>query len=190
MLPDGEPGPVDLVQATIVPFEPGREGTSRFTSRSLDHLSHDSPALGLAEESGERRVLAEIVVVLTLVNERHADLGERPAQKLLPALRVALVDPSLSSPTEQHVPSFFDHRLAQPPSDSPVVGEAARAGAFVAAPFGGLLEASEIQALGRVPPPDHRWGKHVPAIAARTISLHGLVEIEERRHGHLDTTLS
>ena len=46
---DGEPGPVDLVQATIVPAEPGREGTSRFTSRSC----HPAGALAV---SGQRQL--------------------------------------------------------------------------------------------------------------------------------------
>jgi hypothetical protein len=47
--PDGEPGPVDLVQATIVPSEPGREGTARFTSRSC----HPAGALAV---SGQRQL--------------------------------------------------------------------------------------------------------------------------------------
>ena len=190
MLPDGEPGPVDLVQATIVPFEPGREGTSRFTSRSLDHVSHDSPALGLAEESGKRRVLAKIVVVLALVNERPAYPRERVVQELLPTVGVALVDPALISPPEEHVPCFFNHRFAESSRDGPVVSETARTGAFVVASLSVLLKDLKIEALRRFAVTDHRRGQDISAIAVRAISLHGLVEIEDRRHGHLDTTLS
>ncbi len=58
----------------------------------------------------------------------------------------------------------FDHRLAEPSRDGLVIGQAARAGAFVAAPFGVLLEASENQAQGRVPLTDPRGGQHVPDI--------------------------
>jgi hypothetical protein len=71
-----------------------------------------------------------------------------------------------------------------------VVSEAARAGAFVVASLSVLLKALKIEALRRLPVTDHCGSQDVPAIAVRAISLHGLVKIEERRHGHLDTTLS
>ena len=125
-----------------------------------------------------------------LVNECPADLGERLVQKLLPALGVALVDPPLSSPPGEHVACFFNHRFAESSRDGPVVSEAARAGAFVVAPLSVLLKALKIEALRRFALTDHRRCQDISAIAVRAISLHGLVKIEERGHGHLDTTLS
>ncbi len=156
----------------------------------LDHLPHDSPALRLAEESGKWRVLPKIVVVLPLVYECPAYLRERLVQKLLPTLGVALVDSPLTSPPGEHVPCFFDHRFAESSRDGPMVSEAARTGAFVVASLGVLLKALKIETLRRPAVTDHRGSQGVSAIAVSAISLHGLVKIEQRWHGHLDTTLS
>jgi hypothetical protein len=84
----------------------------------------------------------------------------------------------------------LNHRLAEPSRDGPVVGQVARAYSLVATSLSVLPKAPEVEALRRLPPTGHRGGQHVSAIAVRAISLHGLVKIEERRHGHLDTTLS
>ena len=84
----------------------------------------------------------------------------------------------------------MNHRLAEPSRDGPVVGQAACAYSLVATSFSVLPKPPKIEALRRFPLTGHRGGQHVSAIAVRAISLHGLVEIEERRHGHLDTTLS
>ena len=109
---------------------------------------------------------------------------------MLPTLHVALVDPPLSSPPEEHVPCFVNHRLAEPLRDGPVVRQAARTYSLVATSFSVLPKAPKIEALRRFPLTGHRGRQGVSAIAVRTISLHGLVKIEERWHGHLDTTLS
>ena len=88
------------------------------------------------------------------------------------------------------MPCFLNHRFAESSRDGPVVSETACAGAFVAASLSVLLKALKIEALRRFAVTDHCGGQDVSAIAVRAISLHGLVEIEERWHGHLDTTLS
>ena len=85
---------------------------------------------------------------------------------------------------------FLDHRFAESSRDGPVVSKAARAGAFVVASLSVLLKALKIEVLGCFAVTDHCGGQEIATIAGGAIGLHGLVKIEERRHGHLDTTLS
>lgn len=152
-----------------------RDDVLKLVGKQLDHLSHDSPALGLAKKASEGRSLPKVVVVLTLVNECLAYLGDRSIQQAFPPVGVALVDPSLISPPGKHVPCFFNHRLAKSPRDRPVVSEAACAGTLVAASLRVLFEVPKTEALRRLALTDHRGGQHVSAIVLRTTGLHGLV---------------
>lgn len=155
-----------------------RDDVLKLVRKQLDHLSHDAPALRLAEKAGERRVLAEVVVVLALVHECLAYLGNRSIQQAFPPVGVVLVDPPLISPPKKHVPCFFNRRFAKSPRDRLMVSEAACVGTLVAASLRVLFEVPKTEALRRLALTDQRGGQRVSAIALRTVGLHGLVQVE------------
>jgi hypothetical protein len=146
----------------------------KFVEPQSDHLTHDAEALRLAQETGERRVLPQVVAVLAFVDEGLPEFGERTVEQALPSVGVAWVDPPILSPTGEHMPGFIDHLLAQLRCQRAVIGEAPSASAVMPASAVHLLELGQVQPIcGFALASDHRR-EHIPRSLSCTLCVDGI----------------
>src|SRR5215210_98028 len=152
---------------------------SNCSRRTSVDLLVDPAALGLAEHSGERRVLAHVASPLRVLADATAHVGDRPPEKLLPLLGVALVDAPLVSPFPQEPQGIVDHGAPQAARERAVIGQAPALGAVVPVPVAGLDQLGWSQALGAPPTGGERRLEvmsRAPALGARR--GHVLVELD------------
>src|SRR5262249_7927014 len=87
-------------------------------------LLQDLAALGLAQQSGQRRVLAKIPSALVVRGDRLANLGHRHRKDLFPGLGVTGIDPPVLLPPSELALCLVDHRAPQSRRQDSVIGEA------------------------------------------------------------------
>jgi hypothetical protein len=153
----------------------------------LCDLTQYAQTLRLAEHAREGRALPQVISLLTLIDERAADLRKGPFQQLLPPVGITLIDTPLLSPAKQDVPRLFHHRPTQPPSDGMVIDEATRSSTIVPA-LATIGRTVDLQPLCGLAVMEHRGAQRVPR-GVPTSSVNRVIEVQEHRHRHLDSTL-
>ena len=154
----------------------------------LGDLAKDPPAFGFAQHPGERRILAEVVSIGRIVDERLLDLGDGSTQNLFPPVRMARIDAPLIAPAQQGVSSLIHHRLSEAPSHGLVIGETTRPAALVTRSAGAPRRIDPHTSC-RVAVTDHGRRQGVASMAVGTIGLDRVIQVKERRHRYLHSTL-
>lgn len=171
--------PVTLAAAAIT--------CSNSSRRTSPHLAHDASPFRLAQQSGERRVLAQVISVRAFFDECALDLRDWAIEQLLPPVCVVIVDMALLAPAKEDVSSFVNHRATKSAGERLVIGEAARPCAIVRVPLTTIARWRKVNALGGGALAFHRGSEYVPTWSIGAVRFDSLEKVKERRHRHVRT---